>query len=263
MTEHDRTADPAAPAHSEPVADPVDHRPETAAPRQEEQTPAEHDSAAPVLSAVPAHEPAEPAGATAAPTSAATPHERIVYVPAPQPPRTRGSRGFGIGVALASSLVFTIVYALLAALFIGIGGPTALAERVQVFAQTPSFWMPVIAFTLGYVLLVVIVNRAGWWAHVLGGFLVAALVYGVFILSTVLSAQAVGAAPQQLQQFLLLQVTNPLGWAAAIAAREVPIWVGGLVARHGRAAKAHNAAAREEYLRDRDEAHEAGAAPAV
>lgn len=260
MTEHDRTADPhatenendAATANSGPVADPVDHRPEIATPET-----AEPDSATPVLSATP---PAEP---TAEPASTGAPAQRIVYVPAPQPPRTRGSRGFGIGVALASSLVFTIAYALLAALFIGIGGPTALAERVQVFAQTPSFWMPVIAFTLGYVLLVVIVNRAGWWAHVLGGFLVAALVYGVFILSTVLSAQAVGAAPQQLQQFLLLQVTNPLGWAAAIAAREVPIWVGGLVARHGRAAKAHNAAAHEEYLRDRDEAHEAGAAPAV
>lgn len=245
MTEHDRTEDSAPTSRSEPVADPVDHRPEAGAPGAEE-----HDSAAPVLSAVP-H------------ASSPAPAERVVFVPAPQPPRTRGSRLFGIGVALASSLVFTIVYALLAALFIGIGGPTALAERVQVFAQTPSFWMPVIAFTLGYVLLVVIVNRAGWWAHVLGGFLVAAVVYGVFILSTVLSAQAVGAAPQQLQQFLLLQVTNPLGWAAAIAAREVPIWVGGLVARHGRAAKAHNAAAREEYLRDRDEAHEAGAAPAV
>jgi hypothetical protein len=35
------------------------------------------------------------------------------------------------------------------------------------------------------------------------------------------------------------------------------------VARHGRAAKAHNAAAREDYLRDRDEAREAGATPAV
>lgn len=233
MTEHDRTADPHASA-------------------TEAETETDTETAA-----------EEPA-AVAAPALAAPPAgERIVYVPAPQPPRTHGSRGFGIGIALASSLLFTIVYALLAALFIGIGGPTALAERVQIFAQTPSFWMPVIAFTLGYVLLVVIVNRAGWWAHVLGGFLVAALVYVVFLASTVLSARAVGAAPQQLQQFLLLQVTNPLGWAAAIAAREVPIWVGGLVARHGRAAKARNAEAREAYLAERDDARDAGATPAV
>ncbi|WP_169077120.1 hypothetical protein [Microcella alkalica] len=249
MTEHDRAADatpevPTAPESAPPAA-----------------------SAEPVVAAQPAEaeHPQEPArdhaAAPAAVTDAAPQPERVVYVPAPQPPRKRGSRGFGVGVALASSLVFTILYGALAALFIGIGGPTALAERVQVFATTPSFWMPVIAFTVAYVVLVLITNRAGWWAHVLGGFVVAALVYLVFLASTVLSAEATGASPAQLQQFLLLQVTNPLGWAAAIAAREVPIWVGGLVARHGRRAKAHNAEARAAYERELAEAR--GTVPSV
>lgn len=241
MTEHDRAADATPEAPTAP------------------------ESAPPAASAEPVDEP-DPAPADPAPQP-----ERVVYVPAPQPPRKRGSRGFGVGVALASSLVFTILYGALAALFIGIGGPTALAERVQVFATTPSFWMPVIAFTVAYVVLVLITNRAGWWAHVLGGFVVAALVYLVFLASTVLSAEATGASPAQLQQFLLLQVTNPLGWAAAIAAREVPIWVGGLVARHGRRAKARNAEARAAYERELAEARSAqapsaaggGAAPAV
>ena len=67
---------------------------------------------------------------------------------------------------------------------------------------------------------------------------------------TALSAQALGANPADIQRFLLLQITNPLGWAAAIAAREMPIWVGGIVARHGRAAKARNAEARAEYERE-------------
>lgn len=246
MTEHDRAADatteaPAAPVQPQPA-------PEQAQPAQEQPEPAQP----------------EPQRAPAVADAAPQP-ERVVYVPAPQPPRKRGSRGFGVGVALASSLVFTILYGALAALFIGIGGPTALAERVQVFATTPSFWMPVIAFTVGYVVLVLITNRAGWWAHVLGGFVVAALVYVVFLASTVLSAEATGASPAQLQQFLLLQVTNPLGWAAAIAAREVPIWVGGLVARHGRRAKAHNAEARAAYERELAEARGTApsAAPAV
>ncbi len=263
MTEHDRPAEPSTEAAPDPAPAP---QPETERPVavQREAAAAEERAA----------EPAAPATAAtpAAPVTASTPApERVVYVPAPQPPRKRGSRGFGVGVALASSLVFTILYGALAALFIGIGGPTALAERVQVFATTPSFWMPVIAFTVAYVVLVLITNRAGWWAHVLGGFLVAALVYVVFLASTVLSAEATGASPAQLQQFLLLQVTNPLGWAAAIAAREVPIWVGGLVARHGRRAKARNAEARAAYERELAEARSAqapsaaggGAAPAV
>lgn len=259
MTEHDRPAEPATGAAPDPAP----------APQTEIERPAavQREAAA---AEEPAAEPAAPA--PAAPVTASTPApERVVYVPAPQPPRKRGSRGFGVGVALASSLVFTILYGALAALFIGIGGPTALAERVQVFATTPSFWMPVIAFTVAYVVLVLIANRAGWWAHVLGGFVVAALVYVVFLASTVLSAEATAASPAQLQQFLLLQVTNPLGWAAAIAAREVPIWVGGLVARHGRRATARNAEARAAYERELAEARSAqapsaaggGGAPAV
>lgn len=233
MTEHDRTDDQAS---TPGAAEPDRHRP---AASEEPAASAAHPG------------PAEPAH-----------HERIVYVPTPQPPRRRGSRGLGVGVALASSLVFTILYALLATLFIfiglGTGGP-GLAQQVQAFAATPSFWMPVVAFVIGYVLLVLIVNRAGWWAHVLGGFLVAALVYVVFIGSTVLSAEALGANPADIQRFLLLQITNPLGWAAAIAAREVPIWVGGLVARHGRAAKARNAEAHAEYERELAAARETAA----
>ncbi|KRF33091.1 hypothetical protein [Yonghaparkia sp. Soil809] len=244
MTEHDRTDDQAS---TPEAAAPDHHRP--AAP-EEPAAIAEHPR--PVDQPEPVHPSAPTVAAPPAPAEQPQP-ERIVYVPAPQPPRRRGSRRLGVGVALASSLVFTILYAVLATLFIfiglGAGGP-GLAQQVQAFASTPSFWMPVIAFAVGYVVLVLIVNRAGWWAHVLGGFLVAALVYVVFIGSTVLSAEATGASPADLQRFLLLQITNPLGWSAAIAAREVPIWVGGLVARNGRAAKARNAEARAEYERE-------------
>lgn len=258
MTEHDRTDDQA----STPEAAETDHHrpaaPEGPMGSAEHPEPVDEREPHPA----PAH-PAEPAVAAPAPQQTDHPQpERVVYVPTPQPPRRRGSRGLGVGVALASSLVFTILYALLATLFIfiglGTGGP-GLAQQVQAFAATPSFWMPVVAFVIGYVLLVLIVNRAGWWAHVLGGFLVAALVYVVFIGSTVLSAEALGADPADMQRFLLLQITNPLGWAAAIAAREVPIWVGGLVARHGRAAKARNAEARAEYERELAAARETAA----
>ncbi|GAA1687771.1 hypothetical protein GCM10009792_04440 [Microcella alkalica] len=253
MNECDRTDEQPSTGDA---ASPDDRRPavpeEPAAPA-EPVAPAEHPE--------PADQPAASASAPAEPKP-----ERVVYVPTPQPPRRRGSRGLGVGVALASSLVFTILYALLATLFIfiglGTGGP-GLAQQVQTFAGTPSFWMPVIAFVIGYVVLVLVVNRAGWWAHVLGGFLVAALVYIVFIGSTVLSAEAIGANPADLQRFLLLQITNPLGWAAAIAAREVPIWVGGLVARHGRATKARNAEARAEYERELAAAREGAATSAV
>ena len=46
------------------------------------------------------------------------------------------------------------------------------------------------------------------------------------------------------------ELTNPLGFAAAIAAREVPIWVGGIVSRRGRTARARNVEARASYERE-------------
>lgn len=235
MTEHDRTPD-----DSNDTTTPSGEQPED-----------------PVIAA--GHD-AEPAPASS-PAPPAQP--QVVYLPTPLPPKKKSARVLGVAVALLASVVFTVVYALLAVLFIGIGGPGSLAERFSVFAATPSFWMPVIAFLLGYVLLVVVVDRAGWWAHVLGGFLVALLVYVVFLLSTVLSAGALGAPADQVQQLLLRQLTNPLGWAAAIAAREVPIWVGGVVARRGRTLKARNAEAREAYERELAELRARGGGPAV
>ena len=120
----------------------------------------------------------------------------------------------------------------------------------------PIFWIPVTVFALSYLLLVVIVNRAGWWAHVLGGFLVAVLVYVSFIGAALIMVGAVGGSASVVGAVVLSQLSNPLGFVAAVAAREVPIWVGGLVAKRGRTVTSRNAEARAAYQRDL-EAHRA------
>jgi len=183
------------------------------------------------------------AASTAASTAA---QPTVVFVTAPQPPKKRGARGVGALVALLSTGIFAASYALLVLLIALIGSRSGLAPALQ-FLSSVTFWVPVIVFFLSYLLLVVIVNRAGWWAHVLGGFIVAVLVWVGFVGAAIIAAGAFGGTVSEVGSVVLQQLTNPLGFAAAIAAREVPIWVGGLVAKRGRSARARNEAARTAY----------------
>jgi len=170
----------------------------------------------------------------------------VVFVTAPQPPKKRGARGVGALVALLGAGLFAAVYALLVLLIASIGSPAGLVEALQYLASV-TFYLPVIIFFLSYLLLIVIVNRGGWWAHVLGGFIVAVIVWVGFVGSAIIAAGAFGTGGALVGAIVLQQLTNPLGFAAAIAAREVPIWVGGLVARRGRTARTRNEAARTSY----------------
>ena len=188
--------------------------------------------------------PAEPAAAT---TSSAEPAQpTVVFVQAPQPPKKRGARGVGALVALLGTALFAGAYAVLVLLIAVIGSPAGLAPALQ-YLSSVTFYLPVIIFFLSYLLLVIIVNRGGWWAHVLGGFIVAVVVWVGFVGAALISASAIGASASEVNNIVLQQLTNPLGFAAAIAAREVPIWVGGLVSKRGRTARARNAEARTAY----------------
>jgi hypothetical protein len=185
--------------------------------------------------------PSSAAGEPAQPT--------VVFVTAPQPPKKRGARGVGALVAVFSTGVFAAVYAaLVAVIAIAVRG-VSLQEVVSSLSAA-AYWLPVIVFFLAYLLLVVIVNRAGWWAHVLGGFIVAIVVWVGFVGAAIIAAGAIGGSAMEVSAIVLQQLTNPLGFAAAIAAREVPIWVGGIVSRRGRTARARNVEARASYERE-------------
>ena len=237
----DQTA-PAETAAAETA--PAETAPAQAAPAAEAVTPPSATEPA----AEPAPESAaEPAPAAPAPTEPAAP--AVVYVTAPAAPRARGARGVGVLVALLGAGIFAALYGLLATLlapflpdFAAVGG--------LLFTATPTFWIPVVAFALAYILLIVIVNRAGWWAHVLGGFLVAVVVWVGFIGAQLIAAGAVGQAPPVVGAVVAVQLLNPVGFLAAIIAREVPVWVGWIVARRGRTARARNEAARAAYQKE-------------
>ncbi|WP_130176079.1 hypothetical protein [Cryobacterium sp. SO1] len=174
-----------------------------------------------------------------------------VYVTAPTPPKTLGNRAAGILIGLIATAVFGAVYALIA-FFISAAGAATVADataRFTDFLVLPVFYVPVIFFFLAFALLVAVLNRAGWWAYVLGGFLVAVVVYFSYIGGALLSVQAWNLTAAEAARFVSTQWLNPGAIAAAIVAREVPIWFGAWISRRGRSVTAKNIAAKAEYER--------------
>lgn len=206
--------------------------------------------------------PAEPVPAESTPAEPApTAAPQVVYVDAPARPKKRGTRGVGLAVVLLSTGVFAVLYALATIALALALRPDGLNGFGGYLASAP-FFVPVLVFAGAHLLLVIVANRAGWWMHVLGGFLVAVVVWVSFLGAALIAAEAIGATEAQQQTVILQQLVNPLGIIAAVLAREIPIWVGGIVARRGRTQTARNAEAQAAYERDLA-AHRASVQPAA
>ena len=200
------------------------------------------DSTAPVAPAAVA--------AAAATTPPVAPVRQPVYVQAPSEPKAKGNRGFGILVSLLATVVFAALYAaVLALLFVVNDGSVDTVNDVLVKAP---FWIPVIFFLLAMVILVSVVNRGGWWAYVIGGFVVAAIVYGSY-LGGVLIEVAARISPNEVAGVVQDSLFSPAAVISFIIAREVPIWFGAWIAARGRKVRERNVEARQEYERILDQ----------
>ncbi|WP_395641053.1 hypothetical protein [Pseudolysinimonas sp.] len=165
--------------------------------------------------------------------------ERVIYVASPVPPKAHSNRVVGALLALVGTVVFAVLYALVGAGFIALTGS---AFGFGDLITDAIFWIPVLFFTIGFVLVVVMINRAPWWVHVLGSLLVAVITYfgsiGMLLLVTGIAGSSVGFVDTALSPYVI---------AATIVAREVAIWVGLLIARRGIRITARNRAERETF----------------
>jgi hypothetical protein len=207
--------------------------------------------------------PAPPAAAAMAGAAYPPPYQPVPQpIIAPVPPTPRGNRGGGTLIALVGTVAFAVVYAAVA--FVIISANVQPADYVSTFSKfllSAAFIVPIVVFAISLILIVLIVNRAGWWAYVLGGFLVAVLVYFGGIAGALIHVEAWTMQPQQQYDFVRSLTMDPLTLAGAIVAREASIWAGAWIALRGRKVKARNLAAREEYDRAQAEASAAAAAP--
>ena len=145
--------------------------------------------------------------------------------------------------------MFAVLYAVVSAILLFLQGDAFFGPIWQRLIGSDGFWVPVLIFVLAFILLVVIVNRGGWAAHVFGSLLLAFVVYFASIgLVLVVSNLIQGGH----QTFTQVATSTPI-IAAAVLSREVSIWIGLAIAARGRRVRARNAEARASYDRELSE----------
>lgn len=241
----DATVDTASPAES---ATPVIVAAEAANVRQDATgTP---DSATTAYGAVPA------GAATAATATAAAPAPQPVapiYLQRPEPPKKKSNRGVGILISLVGTVAFAVLW-VAAVLVVGSlltpsneFGPALREFFTGGNAVGLRGWAPVLAFFIGMVVLVQILNRACWWAYILGGLFVAVFVYFVYVGASLIEGQYWLRTPGEFAILLRATWVNPFAVLAGVIAREISIWTGAWLAARGRKLKARNAEAQADY----------------
>jgi hypothetical protein len=174
--------------------------------------------------------------------------ERIFVPPAPVAPKRKGNRGIGSLIAVVSVVIFSILYALVATIIVAVAAPGQnLITTLTRFLVDPVFYVPSILFVVGFVLVVLLVNRAAWWAFVLGSLIVGAIVYFGTIGVQLLTDNAFAMTPTEAMAAFAAYAINPFVIAAALVARETSMWIGAAISSRGRRMKARNLVAREEF----------------
>ena len=184
------------------------------------------------------------------PTVPAAPQPQRVFVPpVPVAPKKRGNRGIGSLIAVLSVIVFAAVYAIVSGIIIAVRAPGDAFEVSLRFLTDPVFYVPAIFFVAGFVIVVLLVNRSGWWAHVIGSLVVAAVVYFGTIGFQLVADGGFGLTPSEANARFLAYAANPFVIAAALVARETALWIGAIISSRGRRMKTRNATARADFER--------------
>lgn len=174
------------------------------------------------------------------------PSPQTIYVSSPDAPAKKGNRAFGVLIAVVSGVIFAAMFALALAIILSADGSGLRFD----FLASDAFYVPVIFFVVGFLVLVAIANRAGWWAYVLGSIFVMVLVYvgtvaAGLVIAGVFLETAAGAA-----RLFTIALSNPFVIAAALIAREVSMWMGCVIAARGRRVTARNTESRASFDRD-------------
>lgn len=203
--------------------------------------------------AVPAAE--VPAAVTVPPAAVsepAVPNRQTVYVTAPTEPTRRGNRGFGFLMAIVSTLVFAVLYGIVIAILESSRTPVVSFG----FLSSLDFYIPVFFFFVGFLVLTLVANRAGWWVYVFGSIIVGLFVYFGTVGVGLLSGGVILQTPDGAFRLYGEALANPYVIAAALLGREVALWLGSAVAARGRRVKARNADARQLFERDSADARQ-------
>lgn len=213
--------------------------------------PAEDDAFAVALGGTASASAAEAQTSAAAPGMIQVPADHPMaqfYADTPEAPQFKGNRGAGILIALVAGVAFAVLFAgIIAALLAPSLTMSEFTVTIVEYLLSLAFIVPVGVFVIALIVLVLVANRAGWWAYVLGGFPVGIVVWAAAVGGLILSPDLSGYTRQEgLINFTAIMLF-PLPILAGVAAREISVWFGAWIGARGRKIRAHNAAALEEY----------------
>jgi hypothetical protein len=194
---------------------------------------------APVVDPVVETSPPAPAPQPAWIAAEATQPRPVTPSYAPAKPAPRSNRLTGILVALLGGVAFGILYVLAVFVVFAITRPVGTAPAYLV---TPIGYLPVVWFTIAFMLFAIIANRAGWWAYATLSILIAIVVYLSYVATVLVTVQAWRMTPEQFASLAPIW-WSPLAIVPAVIAREVPVWFGAWIAHSGARVKAQNAEA--------------------
>ncbi|MFF2053036.1 tripartite tricarboxylate transporter TctB family protein [Leifsonia sp. NPDC058194] len=172
-----------------------------------------------------------------------------IFLQRPEPPKRKSNRGVGILIVLVGTVAFALLWSVAVVVVDSLVTPRndLLTVLLQSFTQVYAGWVPILAFFVGMVVLVQIVNRARWWAYILGGLVVGVFVYFAFIGAYLIDAQYWQRTPAEFAILLRSAWLNPFAVLAGVIAREISVWTGAWLAARGRKLKARNAEAQADY----------------
>jgi len=231
------------------VVEPVVEKPKPAKKPKVEKV----DTATPATASAATATPATATGEVAPAATSEYAGREVVYVQAPVPPRLKGNRGVGAALAVLGAILFAALYGVAVIVAFVLRGDEAPLNTFAQFIQNAAFWVPVLVFLVAFVLLVLVVNRAGWAAHVFGSLLVALVVYFGSIGLLLLVANIAGAASGGSAGSFAGLALNPFIIIASLVAREVAIWIGLAIAARGRRVKARNVELVDEWEQEHAE----------
>ena len=195
----------------------------------------------------------EPVAVAPAVAPVATPYassdaasREVVYVQAPTPPPIRHNRGFGVLISLLGAVAFALLYIAVIAILVLVAG-ASVEQQLSSFLQSMAFWVPVAVYAVVACLFALIVNRAAWWAHVLGSLFVAVITYAVSGGIVALALNVIAMTPDEGVATLGTVFGSPQLIVALVLAREVSLWFGLAIASRGRKVKERNAVERAEF----------------
>lgn len=175
-----------------------------------------------------------------------------IFVQAPEPPRKRGNRGAAGLIGLLAAIAFAVLsFAIIYGYGFLSGQVTSASASEDALDVIRSwvFWLPVVAFFIGFWLLGAVLNRARWPHWVIWGLLVGVAAYGGYLLGALFQAPFWELTPSEGMSLLDKQLFSPYAIMSFVLGRELTIWFGAWVAARGKRVTALNDEAQREYER--------------